>query len=240
MVLLSLRKIDLIMNIKKVKTAGLCDAAGVPALLDSNMVEWNTVGCCCWAESFPYQPKVEFRLAYTDDELLVHFRVEEDSVRARYGEDNGRVWTDSCVEMFLSPEANDTYYNIECNCIGTVLLGVHEVESTSVTDDDTSQPIWNKERAPAEVLSGIERWSSLGREPFEERLGKTAWQVALRVPYSTFWHHRFRPSAGTVVSANFQKCGDELAKPHFLTWAPIIWEKPNFHLPQFFEKIIFC
>ena len=200
------------------------EAAHVPQILDAHATEWHTIGCCNWAETYPYKPKAEFRLACTDETLLLHYRVEEDSVLAHYGEDNGKVWTDSCVEMFLSPDGNTTYYNIECNCIGTILLGYHGEEDA-------------KEQASAEVLSTIGRWSTLGRTPFEERREPTHWEVALIVPYTALWHHQFRLQPGTSLTANFYKCGDNLQKPHFLSWAPIKWEKPNFHLPGQFGRL---
>ena len=33
---------------------------------------------------------------------------------------------------------------------------------------------------------------------------------------------------GMSIRANFYKCGDELQKPHFLSWNPIKIEKPDF------------
>ena len=75
-----------------------------------------------WKE-YPYQPQVSFRIAYTNDAILVHYKVVEDSVRAKYGEDNGSVWTDFCVEFFSIPARDGVYYNLECNCIATILLG---------------------------------------------------------------------------------------------------------------------
>ena len=47
------------------------DAQQVPRLLDENGVGWNTIGCCCWQHDYPYVPKAEFRIAYTDEALLV-------------------------------------------------------------------------------------------------------------------------------------------------------------------------
>jgi hypothetical protein len=201
------------------------EAAHVPQILDAHATEWHTIGCCNWAETYPYKPKAEFRLACTDEALLLHYRVEEDSIRALCAEDNGRVWTDSCMEMFLSPCPEDgSYYNLECNCIGTVLLGYHDADG-------------NKSRAAYDVTAGIGRWASLGRSPFAEREAEGPWEVALIVPFACYWRHAFRPEAGTQMRGNFYKCGDELRTPHFLSWAPIEWERPNFHLPQFFGQL---
>jgi len=39
------------------------------------------------------------------------------------------------------------------------------------------------------------------------------------------------------MMANFYKCGDGLSKPHYLSWKPIVAEKPDFHRPEFFSTI---
>lgn len=53
--------------------------------------------------------------------ILLEYTVAEDYIRAMAKEDNGPVWEDSCVEMFITFD-NLNYYNIECNCCGKVLL----------------------------------------------------------------------------------------------------------------------
>ena len=96
----------------------------------------------------------------------------EGSVRAKYGEDNGAVWTDSCMEFFFKfPAGDGVYYNMECSCIGTFLVGAGAERN-------------NREHAPREVMEKVSRWSSLGRTPFEERIGECTWEVALVIPYT--------------------------------------------------------
>ncbi|MFA5695554.1 MAG: carbohydrate-binding family 9-like protein, partial [Proteiniphilum sp.] len=36
------------------------------------------------------------------------------------------------------------------------------------------------------------------------------------------------------IRANFYKCGDETAEPHYISWSPIDLPAPDFHAPQFF------
>lgn len=210
------------MKVKKI-IASLRDAQAVPELLDAEGVTFRPIDNVNW-EAWPYKPQAEFRMAHTGDTLLLHFRVTEGSVRARYGEDNGSVWTDSCVEFFSIPGGDDIYYNLECNCIGTVLLGAGQGRK-------------GREHAPAEALDKVMRWASLGRDPFEEQVGERTWEVALTVPAATFFKHRLTSFDGLTVRANFYKCGDELRTPHFLSWAPIRTEQPDFHRPEFFGTL---
>ena len=84
----------------------------VPALLDAENVEFVAIGTNNWPDAFPHTPKVEVRVAHADTTLLLHYRVEEDSVQA-VAADNGNVWEDSCCEFFSIPAGDGVYYNIE-------------------------------------------------------------------------------------------------------------------------------
>ena len=210
------------MKVKKISVANV-EVSSLPKLLDEEKIGFQPVSKVNWNE-YPYCPKVEFRVAHTEDAILLHFKVTEASVRARYGEDNGSVWTDSCVEFFSIPAGDGIYYNIECNCIGTVLVGVGPQRN-------------NREHAPADVTVQIQRWSSLGRTPFEERVEEVTWEAALVVPYTVFFKHQITSLDGKEIKANFYKCGDELQTPHFLSWNPIEIEQPDFHRPDFFGTL---
>ncbi|WP_455673785.1 carbohydrate-binding family 9-like protein [Phocaeicola sp.] len=212
------------MKVKKI-TAPVQDAQAVPELLDKENVAFQAIDTVNWKE-YPYQPQVAFRIAHTDHAILIHYKVTEGSVRAKYGEDNGSVWTDSCVEFFSVPAADGIYYNMECNCIGTFLIGAGPQRN-------------NREHAPQEVMDKVLRWASLGRQPFAERVGECTWEVALVVPYTAFFKHHITSLDGQTVKANFYKCGDELQTPHFLSWNPIKIENPDFHRPDFFGSLEF-
>lgn len=201
-------------------------AEEVAAVLDANGVGYEKIDCANWAEEYPYRPQAEFRIGYTDNLLLVDYRVTEDSVAAVAGKDNGRVWEDSCCEFFSMPADDGLYYNMECNCVGTLLVGSGaEREGRAL--------------APAGVLQGIRRWSSLGRKPFSERKGKTQWQMSLVIPFTAYFRSSVEPLRGRTIKANFYKCGDKLSRPHFLSWNPIPIEKPDFHRPDYFGELTF-
>lgn len=212
------------MKVKKI-TAPVFAAQSVPVFMDEEHIPFQTIDTVNWDE-YPYRPQVAFRVAHTDDAILLHYKVTEASVRAKYGDDNGAVWTDSCVEFFSIPAGDDIYYNLECNCIGTALLAAGPGRN-------------NREHASQEVMDKIQRWASLGRQPFEERIGECTWEVALIVPYSVFFKHQIESLNGKSVKANFYKCGDELQTPHFLSWNPIKIENPDFHRPDFFGTLEF-
>ena len=147
-------------------------------------------------------------------------------MRAVAPHDDGNVWEDSCCELFISPADDDTYYNIECNAAGTMLIGFGPKRE-------------GRERAPQRVLDTVGRWSSLGREPFDTRNGAVAWQLCLALPLGAFYRHTLGSFAGIRAKANVYKCGDKLPRPHFLSFFPIDVAKPDFHRPDFFGDMVF-
>lgn len=187
------------------------------APLRLEMVNWD---------EFPYHPEVSVQIAYNEEELFLQYQVNEQSVKAEIAESNGRVWTDSCVEFFLSPEGNDEYYNLEINCIGTILLGFRRKGEPAV-------------HASEEQIASIRRTSSLGDSPFPERKEATSWQITVAIPWGTFFKHDLKSVPEKKFRGNFYKCGDELSVPHFVSWTRIKTPQPSFHNPEFFGGLEF-
>lgn len=214
------------MELKVKKIAGCySDPEAVPHLMDEKGIEFNPINVINW-DSHPYKPEVKFRIAYTDDAILLHYRVKEESVRAVTAEDNGNVWTDSCVEFFSIPAGDGVYYNFECNCAGTLLIGSGAERKGRIRGDKS-------------VTDQILRWSSLGREPFEEREGEIEWEIAIILPFKAYFRHDIKSMEGAVVRANFYKCGDLQKTPHYVSWNPIGRETPAFHAPEYFGTLYF-
>jgi hypothetical protein len=185
--------------------------------LKLEMVNW---------EEYHYLPDVSVQIAYNENELFLQYQVDEQSIKAVVTENNGPVWTDSCVEFFLSPDGNDDYYNLEVNCIGTALLGFRRKGEATI-------------HAESKQIDSIRRSSSLGISPFPERNEQTEWQITLAIPWEAFFKHNLKPASGKKMRANFYKCGDELSVPHFVSWTKIKTEKPSFHQPEFFGGLEF-
>ena len=199
------------------------DTAAVEAAFAS--IEPQAIACNNWEAEYPYAPQVAFRMFHTGAWLLLRFDVEERYTAAKVAEDNGRVWTDSCVEFFL--ELDDRgYYNFETTCIGRMLLGFRKTHADAV-------------HAPAEIMRQIRRTPTLDTEPFAERAGDNRWQMTLAIPPTALFRHELATWDGLRARMNLYKCGDDLSHPHFLSWQPIEASKPTFHLPAFFAAAEF-
>ncbi|MDR2085694.1 MAG: hypothetical protein LBP72_00805 [Dysgonamonadaceae bacterium] len=212
------------LTVRKIDFSG-CSAGQLSGVMDRESVAYQNISEINW-DKYPYRPEARFRIAHDGKRIFLHYRVEEESIRALYGEDNEAVWTDSCVEFFVRFPKDDFYYNLESNCIGTVLLGARKNRNES-------------ELASRAITQTIERASSLGREPFALRKGTHSWDLSLIVPASVFFKNSIRNLSGTTAYGNFYKCGDELLTPHFLSWNNIENPEPNFHLPAFFGELLF-
>ena len=181
------------------------------------------IGCLNWPDAFPYAPSAAFTISHSGDLLDLHFCVQEQAVRAVCAADGEPAWEDSCVEFFFAPREDGRYYNLECTCTGKIYLCVG-------TERRGRTPL------PAAELLGIRRDCSLGGEPFGLRREPTCWEVRLAIPAGVFGLERF---AGLRARGNFYKCGDRLPVPHYLSWAPVPTPRPDFHRPEYFERIEF-
>lgn len=175
-----------------------------------------------WKE-YPYTPLAGVSVARSDSHIVVLYNVRGFDLRAAATEDNGRVWEDSCCEFFVSDPSDGTYYNFEMNCIGTVLASKRTSRVDAVHFDE-------------EKMGRIIRYSSLPHFPVELSDKIYSWTSAICIPFDLIGIDKDRLPES--IRANFFKCGDLTAHPHFLSWNPIETEQPDFHRPEFFGKII--
>jgi len=194
-------------------------SAGVLAQLPS-----HPIACASWKE-FPYTPDVEVKIAHTPSHLLLHYHVREKCIRAKYTEPNTAVWTDSCVEFFISFDKK-TYYNFELSCIGTPLLRYNTAPHVGTF-------------ASLDTIGRLLVNSSLGKSAIGLKNGSFAWQLTVAIPYACFFAHSLSSLKNVTAHANFYKCGNELEEPHFLSMFPIGTPKPDFHCPSCFGELVF-
>lgn len=177
-----------------------------------------------WPEQFPHKPEVTGRISYSDTRIYVLYEVVGEGVRAVCDHDHGPVWCDSCVEMFVNEPGQPEYMNFEANCIGRMVASHRKSRKEDVVP------------FPEEDMATIMRFTTLGNAPFEEKPGMHSWKVCISIPWRMITSDG---SAPKQLRANFYKCGDETAHPHFLSWNPIPLPKPDFHCPQYFGMIEF-
>jgi hypothetical protein len=176
-------------------------------------------------------PKTEVKIAYDDMAIYVMFQVEDRYVRAVAAEDQDDVWEDSCVEFFFTPgsDVSRGYFNLEMNCGGTMLFHFQAGEGKK------------KIVIPKNECNQIKRAHSLPRIIDPEIEEPVAWTVEYSIPIALLksYCRMVTPRPYVAWRANFYKCADKTSHPHWLTWSPIDYPKPNFHLPRSFGILEF-
>lgn len=200
------------------------DLVGVSKELD-NLGKGHPINVVNW-DGYSYRPDVRFNIAHNGKVIFLKYYVTENYVKAEKGNSNDMVCEDSCVEFFVSPDSDGIYYNFEFNPIGTCLLG----KGTGRADSKVVDPAY---------ISKIRRLSTMGNVPFKEKTGEYTWELTLAIPVEAFAGKEITTLSGKTFRANFYKCGDNLTKPHYLTWNPVGTENPDYHRPEYFGILKF-
>ncbi|QMU29348.1 carbohydrate-binding family 9-like protein [Adhaeribacter radiodurans] len=177
-----------------------------------------------WPE-FTYQPEVNFSIAHNLTWIFLKYYVTEEFVRIDNFKLNDPVYQDSCVEFFISFNAEAAYYNLEFNALGICRAGYGPNRE-------------NRQLLKPEQLRSIQTATTLTRldDSSEQNF---YWQLTLAIPIKIFDQHQISSLQGMQARANFYKCGDNVPQPHFLSWSKIVAPQPNFHLPAFFGNLVF-
>ena len=209
-------------------------AMEIGAAMDEAGVEYNWIDVAQWPErNNGYKPEVRFRIAYSQQMLFIEYYVKEANIKALYSEDkDSKPFKDSCCEFFFSPECNNNYYNMELNCIGKGTFAFRR--------GGRKGP---KIAYGEEIMKRIFRYSTLGEAPIETSVKENGelfeWKLTVAIPLECFTETPMNELKGKTMRANFYKCGDDMPKPHFLTWNRIELDKPDFHTPDFFGALHF-
>jgi hypothetical protein len=187
----------------------------------------TTIDHYLWLDN-GYRPRVEIRACYSPRFFYLFFKVFESRIRARFTRFQDPVYKDSCIELFIDPfpEKGIGYINLETNALGTALIaiGPDRARRTAIARED---------------IKGFQIAPSVS-QPVEGSYGAEFWTLAYRLPLSLFEkHYGGRIVSGHIARANFFKCGDETEIPHYGAWSPVESDRPDFHRPDSFGRLLF-
>lgn len=201
----------------------LSESDAIIALLDDKGARGD-ISYVDWPEVSAYRPMASFSAAYSKEYLYIDFLVRCNYLRAENYENQSPVSEDSCVEFFVEPQPGGEYWNFEFNCIGAINASHRMVRP---------QPT----RLNADELASVRRYASCGNRPFRELEGLFTWNLLVAIPLSLMGLDADNMPA--KVRGNFYKCASATSEPHYLSWNPILTDKPDFHRPDFFGDIYF-
>ncbi|MBR3795640.1 MAG: carbohydrate-binding family 9-like protein [Clostridia bacterium] len=153
------------------------------------------------------------------ENLYIRMEAEEKDILATLTGPLDQVCNDSCLEFFFAPKADDIrYFNFEWNKLCNAYVGFGGERKTRVRQILKS---------PQDVFAP---------KSFET---ETGWGIEYRVPASFIQMYMPEFRLEGEAACNFYKCGDKTRTQHYLAWAPLTSEKPDYHRRQDFGRMIF-
>jgi hypothetical protein len=181
------------------------------------------ISCNPWPE-FVSDTEASFIIAHDKNAILLKYKISEKYLIANEV-NNGDIHNDSCVEFFIAFDNDDTYYNLEFNCLGFTKIGYGSQRS-------------DRELLPIDVIKKMSFSSKINSNMRYEGEGFD-WEILLVIPKEIFIHHHIGSFDQLLAKGNFYKCGDGLPEPHFLSWNMVISEEPDFHITDSFGHLEF-
>lgn len=185
--------------------------------ININSSDWENIKCAD-VNYFPWAGYAEninttVKLVHSDYGITVHFETDEKPLVMKNTEDNSEIYQDSCVEFFFSISCQDAYVNLETNPNGAILSG------------------FGKDKITRKRIS-IKKDMFFVESKFDDK----TWVLQYTVPHS-FIEECFGKKPDELYG-NFYKCGDKTGHEHYACWNPIEIKTPNFHVPEYFGKLI--
>ena len=195
----------------KIKTISDTSEIGKGNVVDVDIYNWGS----------DYRPEVKAVLCYVKDQgFLIRMSTKEKDPLSVQTEPNSAVCTDSCLEFFANFKpaiAGSGYINFEVNSIGTTLsfYGPDRFSRTSLVDLGIMHPT-------PRAFKTEDEWG---------------WEylIPLATIERVYGNAEFK--TGDVIRANFYKCGDNTAIPHYASFTKIDIDHPDYHCPAFFADM---
>jgi len=167
----------------------------------------------------PCDVAAKAQACHDGERLYVRMEARERDVRATLTGPLDQVCDDSCLEFFFAPDAADArYFNFEWNPLGALYLGFGAERKTRVR-----QIV----RDPDALFAP---------RPFTTDGG---WGIEFSVPASFIRLYMPGFALGGAAAGNFYKCGDRTRTPHYLAWAGLTSDTPDYHRRGDFGALMF-
>ena len=171
-----------------------------------------------WTDSIDISAKAQ--ICWDEENLYVRMEATEPHIRMKESGPLANVCFDSCLEFFFQPTQRPDYFNVELNPKKTIFLGFG-------TD---------REDLIRLQVYGVKKLFNI-----RVRFTKKGWVLSYQIPFAFIrrFFPEFEAKQGGEMRANLFKCGDKTVKEHYLAWNPIVSEEPNYHLSEYFGRLIF-
>lgn len=202
------------MKIYEVKKA---PSADLPIASDGwNQAMQGEIDLYPWDGYQKSAPKTYFYMLYDENGVGIKFFSDELNPVGNAKGMNTDVYTDSCVEIFLnaSPETTNKYLNFELSVTGYMHLGL----GSGRFDRELQYIDFDRLNIQTRILPEV------------------GWEAKFYIPFSLL--KEYYPEISNEWNGNFQKLCEDCQIPHLGCWNLIGSEKPDFHRPEYFGKIL--
>ncbi len=184
-----------------------------------------------WWESGEKEQTVA-KLLWDDQYLYVYYRCQDAHIWATHTQRDSAVYVDDCVEVFTAPDPDqpDNYFNIEMNVRGA-FLDQHHPDGPDGPDVEVVKE-WN--------ASGVKIATTVSGTLNDDSDTDRCWTLEAAIPLANFSDvaKHTPPKPGDVWHLNLNRLGGE-TNPQFSQWTPSKTEKPQFHAPRDFGRVVF-
>ncbi len=208
------------MEYKVAKTNEINPALNSP---EWDKAEWGYVDKERWTDGLVPAPKTRFKLLRGPEGISVLMHTDEKNLRSEEKEQNSEICLDSCMEFFLKASPwDERYLNFEINPDGILHLGLGA--------NRFDRALLDEDRATFDIVSVANDGD---------------WTLKYYIPDSFIkkcYPNLEELSSGnssSVMKANFYKCGELTDHPHLAMWSEVEVEIGDFHVPDFFGKLVF-
>jgi len=181
-----------------------------------------------WYESGEKE-QTEAKILWDDERIYFSFRCDDKHIWAEHYTHQSAVYRDDCCEAFISPVPEGPerldYINYEINCLGSWLSGYH-AKSRGV---DRRHECY-----------GLEIGRMINGTVNDDSDTDEGWVLEFSVPWRHFedFGADFPPKDGQALYLNLNRLGGA-TNYQYSQWTPSKTEKPQFHSPADFGKVIF-
>ncbi|MFC1508410.1 carbohydrate-binding family 9-like protein [Candidatus Omnitrophota bacterium] len=182
---------------------------------------WHTSGV---------KEQTEAKIVWDNERLYFSFACDDKHIWAEHLTHFSAVYRDDCCEAFISPVPEGAerldYINYEINCIGSFLAGYH---AKSRGKDQRFEDCYGLEIG--RVINGTVN---------DDSDIDNGWVLEFSVPFEHFseFDAEYPPKDGQIIYLNLNRLGGMTNIQHS-QWTASKTDKPNFHRPQDFGKVIF-
>ncbi|GEM_PF-1050114 len=164
----------------------------------------------------------EYQIAWNKSSLMLHARIRENRIMARYDKPNRPIYFDSYTEFFFRPlDSQSGYFNVGINPNGAIYCGFGEYIHDRIRilmDTEDESPYYD----------------------VKTMRNDSGWEAYWTIPVSIIrlFFKDYSLEEGMTLSGNCCKCATDGLSTHYLSWALLPAQSRSFHQPGSFGTMI--